>query len=107
MNEGWTCPYIAVHYGVLPIVKIVLENGANIEGSDTEGKSSLNTATEKGRLSIVKILLERDANIKGSDTGVRTSSHLAASRGSLAIVGMLLEHGAKSCPRTKPIASWD
>ena len=54
---------MGVSAGKAHIVELLLQNGANIETVDDEGRSALLIATYKGHLRVVELLLEAAANI--------------------------------------------
>ncbi|OAQ99952.1 hypothetical protein LLEC1_04023 [Akanthomyces lecanii] len=76
------------------IVKLLLENGANVEVKDEDGRTALSYIAEQGHEAIVKILLEKGANVEAKDRNGQTPLSWAAEKGHEAIVKMLLEKGA-------------
>ena len=61
----------------LEIVKLLCENGANINLQDKDGFSALMIATDKGYLEIVKFLLENGANINLQDNNGNSALSIA------------------------------
>ncbi len=56
--------------GHIEVVKLLLDNGAYIEATDTSDQTPLSLASEKGDVAIVRLLVERDAY---SETGRQDS----------------------------------
>ncbi|KAI0102193.1 hypothetical protein GGR51DRAFT_528100 [Nemania sp. FL0031] len=77
------------------IVKLLLENGADIEDKDTEyADTPLIWAAEKGHEAVVKLLLENGANTEAKYTeSGQTPLIWAVEKGHEAIVKLLLKNG--------------
>ncbi len=93
--SGDATPLIrAVKIGNLKAVKILVENGADInQGSKGDG-SPLIEAAKLGHMPIVKYLVEQKANVNIHVVGDETPLIRAAWNGHLNIVKYLVEHGA-------------
>ncbi|EHK18147.1 uncharacterized protein TRIVIDRAFT_159440 [Trichoderma virens Gv29-8] len=85
---------IATHYGHHAIVKVLVENGADIEAKDSMGRTPLSQAAENGHEAIVKLLVEKGADIEAKDLFGQTPLSQAAENGHEAIVKLLVENGA-------------
>ncbi|KAJ5734975.1 uncharacterized protein N7483_000100 [Penicillium malachiteum] len=92
-------------HGFENIVRYLLEKGARIDGSTSEGKTALSYAITHQRDSIVALLLSKGASVDIKDKELRTYLYLALAdkldadvKGSkqLGIVKALLEYGAKA-----------
>jgi len=60
--------YIASQEGIkIEIIKILIENGANINLCDRDGYSPIYFASHNGNIEIIKILIENGANINLCD----------------------------------------
>ena len=66
-SYGWASIHDAVICGDPIIVKLLLDNGANINAVAWGKWTPLNMAIEKGNTSVVKVLLDRGANINAKD----------------------------------------
>jgi len=84
---------VSAKRGHIDIVKILLNAGANINQSDTDGFSPLHHASNNNHFAIIKELVERGVDIHNT-TVARTPIELAVSNGYLNIVKYLYEHGA-------------
>src|ERR1700761_9604686 len=101
-----SCATYSGHEG---IVKLLLENGENVDRIswlgryvDDEGyvydKTLLWIAAKKGHHAVVKLLLEQGANVDGrSDPNKETALHTAAENGHMSVVQLLLDRRADVC----------
>ena len=81
--------------GQAEVVKLLLENGGNIESKDRFGCTPLLVAAKEGKAEAVKQLLDGGAKIEATDDQGRTPLHAAAQRASTEVVKLLLERGAQ------------
>ena len=89
--------YVAVKYDRLPLVRLLLEYGADVNASGSRDCSLLQMAIEsEGRTNIelAKILLEHGADVDFQDSQGRSVTQFAAARGRVELVQLLLDHGA-------------
>ena len=94
-NVGMTPLHLAAWGGYKDLVKLLLENGANIdEKNKNSGITPILWAAGQGHKDIVKLLVDRGANIDvKNDRGV-TPVFQAAEEGHTDIVMLLLSAGA-------------
>lgn len=85
---------IALSQGHLEIVKVLLNNNADVQTMTKVGWTPLHLASRKGDLEIVKILIDKGAEINSTDRRGWTPLDLASSRGHVNVVKLLLEEGA-------------
>ena len=89
--------HTAVSSRNLEIVKILLQNGADVNTTDEDGFTPLHIAAYNGNLQMVKILLQNGSgiflDIKDNTNG-RSALHVAVYDGNLEIVRVLVEKGA-------------
>jgi ankyrin repeat protein len=78
------------------ILRLLLEHGADINGQDRSGWTTLHWVSIKGALEVVvRLLLEHGAGVEVKDNSGRTALEFAATRGHDKIVKLLQEHGAR------------
>ena len=80
--------------GNLEIVKLLIEHGAEINATDSEGQNALQTASIKGDKALVAYLLDRGADVYHEDCNGCTSTIHAAHLGFAEIVQLLIDGGA-------------
>ena len=78
----------------MEIVKLLIENGADINKSNNDGWTSLYLAVNKRHLEVIKLLIENGADINKSNNNGWTPLNIAANNGHLEIVKLLIENGA-------------
>lgn len=103
---------LASHYGHLPIVDLLLQGSAKIEGdNDKDSRTPLSWAAQSGYEAVARLLLEKGANIEAKDSQTdRTPLSWAAENGHEAVVSLLLDQGAnietKDSQRGQTPLSW-
>ncbi|KAK4077918.1 uncharacterized protein Triagg1_3612 [Trichoderma aggressivum f. europaeum] len=85
---------IASYYGHHAVVKLLVEEGADIEAKDGDGQTPLLWAAIVGHETVVKLLVEKGADIEVEDNFGQTPLSRAAENGHEAIVQLLAEKGA-------------
>ena len=87
----------ASEIGDLSQIKLLLQNGANINSTDNRGRTPLYIAAGGGKSNLVSYLLEHgaDPNKGASWKGNQMPIHVAAMYGHVEIIQDLLRHGAK------------
>lgn len=107
--RGQTVLHAAAAGGNLGIVKLLIEEGADLGLRDKKGNSALSWAVQGGSMDIVQYLLlqfaakgDERSYITAVDTRGRTALHRAAAKGHVEIVKMLLGvAGADSALRAR------
>ena len=74
------------------MVKVLLENGADVNHPDFDGMTPLCLACMLGRKNIVQLLLQGKADVNHWDRHGRTPLLLASANGHHNVVKLLLEH---------------
>ena len=89
---------VAIGTGSLPIVQVLLQNGANVNSPATKGftRTPLQKAAELGTYDIVQLLLDcgADVNAAAAKVGGGTALQLASIKGYAGIAVLLLKSGA-------------
>ncbi len=76
------------------MVELLLDQGADIEGTDDIGGTALMMAAEMGRVDIVERLIERGADVN-SGMDADTALKRANCNGHTEVINYLLAHGAR------------
>ena len=99
-NDGKTALLISIEQGHINIIKLLLENGANVHDTDKDKNTALHFAArnkygiKKHQEHIVKLLLDKGVRPYGKNNHHKTPLHQACSTGNLAIVQMLLTNNS-------------
>ena len=96
-NGGKTPLIYACCVGKVEIVKILLQQGADVNAADIKGKTALHYACDNGSVEIVEELLvsSEDINVDTKENQLQiTPLHCACIRGNLPIVQLLIQHQA-------------
>ncbi|XP_016098631.1 KN motif and ankyrin repeat domain-containing protein 4-like [Sinocyclocheilus grahami] len=87
---GQTALHLAVRHGCVPMVRLLLEQGADPNAQDRAGTTPLISACDRGHINIVQILLQEmncDVNLK--DKGGRSALSLATQASHTEIADLL------------------
>ena len=111
--EGKTALHFAAWNDHASIIKIMIEQGANVDLNfkDSDGKAALHLAAYQGHISVVQTLLDAkaDLDIRAGTTGTdferifhagRTPLHWAADHGHDEVAALLIEHKADKSARS-------
>ena len=94
-NVGTKAPlFAAAHRGHEPIVRLLLENKADVNKVDSPGGHALLAACRQGSESVCQLLIENGADIDMTDDFGRTGLLAACERGFESICLLLTKHGA-------------
>ncbi|KAK0760882.1 LOW QUALITY PROTEIN: hypothetical protein N5P37_005821, partial [Trichoderma harzianum] len=91
-DSGRIALHCAASQGHESMVRLLLDNGADVMASDNAGRTALSLAASNGHEAVVKLLLENGADITAKDNAGRTALCLAAAQGRTAAVQLLLEN---------------
>ena len=89
----------AAHRGHEGVVRLLLENGADVCAHDGRGRTALRSAALKGHFAIVRLLLDKGPNISANVTHGLPVLVAAIALGHEAIAKLLLERGADTTAR--------
>lgn len=90
-----TALHISIENGYTEQALLLIQNGADVNATDCQGKSPLGLAAWVGSKSLMECLLEANAQIHSSDQWGQTALHKASSRGHADVVRLLLDQGAR------------
>ncbi len=90
---------MAAQEGDVDIVRLLVENGGNVEDKNDRGQMPIHVAATFGRHSVLQFFIDeasrRNLGIDSKDGIGNTPLHLAASHSRLPALTLLLENGAK------------
>lgn len=97
-RDGITPLHQAASNRHLDFVKVLIQNGAQVDPTDNEEKTPLHLACEKNYTEIAKFLIENGANVHAKDDLNQTPIHHACQNrhvawGSLQLIHLLIENG--------------
>ena len=91
-NNEWSAPMSA--YAVR-LVKLLLENGAQVDLTDNDGDSALMLASKAGHSEVVKLLLANNAQVDLTDNDGDSALIYASQEGHSEVVKLLLANNAQ------------
>lgn len=91
---GFTLLHIAVIFGQIKVMKLLLEAGADVEETDERRETALYLAAELGHIAAMKVLLEHGADVNSSNAFSWTPLLAAACLGQIEAMHLLLDNGA-------------
>ncbi len=97
-RDGWmaTIPLMyAAMRGHTDCVEYLLQNGAQLDLKDRDGKTALHLAADGGHLEVIKKLVEKGQDVNRKDWGETTPLMEASGKGHTDCVNWLLENGAQ------------
>ncbi|KAJ9644083.1 hypothetical protein H2199_003951 [Coniosporium tulheliwenetii] len=100
-SRGRTALHWAASRGNEVMVRLLLEEGADLHAKDEDGRTALHEAARSGKEAVVRLLLEEGADLHAKDKDGRTALHEAARSGKEAVVRLLLEKGANPDAKNK------
>lgn len=88
---------IAAYYGQEGVIKMLLDNGADVRGVDKHNHTALHAAAGAGQESTVAMLVQRGANVEPLPPGNRSCNplYMAAAHGHANTVKLLLDLGGR------------
>ena len=100
--SDYTPLHLAVHSGHLPMIQLLLSNGADVNAKDDIGYTPLHVATQHNRMEVADLLLEYGANVNAqaspiwlnSNPSKYTPLHLAIQNQNFEMCKLFLESGA-------------
>ncbi|GIW52076.1 MAG: hypothetical protein KatS3mg081_1431 [Gemmatimonadales bacterium] len=94
-NDGMTALHWAALQGNVPMVRLLIYAGANLEATTRlGGYTPLHLASQKGAAEALRVLLEAGSNVHAVTTTGAQAIHFAALAGNPDALKVLLSHGA-------------
>lgn len=93
--------YFAAIMGDLEIARLLLEHGADVNGTHKGGTTVLFHAAESGRTEIVRFLIQQGADVNRTSRYGLAPLHAAAHKGNLTVAKMLVESGADPTAKSR------
>jgi ankyrin repeat protein len=80
--------------GHVEVVRVLLENGADVQLGNSLQETALHEAASNGHLEVCRLLLNWGANVDSLNWVKESPLHDTARRGHLSVVKLLVERGA-------------
>jgi hypothetical protein len=88
--NGWTPLYFAAYNGHVEIIRLLLQNGAEVNAKDNHGHTPLQDAAFQGHVDILHLLVENGADLEAQSNGGWRALHYAARYGDLPFIQELI-----------------
>ena len=85
---------VAAEHGHVGAVQLLLEYGAAVDATASDGITALMHAAYKGHEAVLRLLLKEGATVDAKASSGKTALMLAAGSGQIGAVRLLLKHGA-------------
>jgi ankyrin repeat protein len=101
--DGFPVLTTAASAGHLEMVRLLVEQGANVNAKGPVGMTALMLASSSGRTEIVRFLLDHGADFNAKAFGGQTAMLLAANEGRSEVVELLASRGSRIDPKANII----
>jgi ankyrin repeat protein len=95
-GEGLSPLHLSIRYDNYEIAKMLIEKGANIEGSTQSGETPLHYAIRFDKPKMAFLLLKNGANVNAIDNDLKTPLDIALEKSDYTMAIMLRGYGGKS-----------
>jgi uncharacterized protein len=95
----------AARRGQVKLLQALIDNGANLKETDSEGNTALAHAAASGGIAVVDVLLTKPVDINARNKASETPVMLAAAKGQTEVVARLLSRGADVRPQPDSAAT--
>ena len=93
--NGFTPLMVAAYYGYTPVLKYLLENGANVDATDKNGWTALMYSASYDFIDDIKLLIEHNASLNLKNNKGLTALYYAEEYKNERSAKLLKENGAK------------
>ncbi len=90
--DKWTALHFATNS--IDVVKVLLENGADVNAVDDEKIAALHIAAKEGYVDVARVLIQNGADVNAVDVRKLTALHYAGWKGHVDVVKVLMKNGA-------------
>ena len=94
-KEGFRPLHFAAWHGVLDVLRLLLENGANLEAKCNRGGTPLHQAVISSHPHIIRAMLAKGADLMAADASGLTPLHHAAASSEVDVIDILLSAGSE------------
>ena len=81
----------AAQFNHIKLISLLVENGANVNTHDGEGRTPFLNAVAAGHVGSARVLLKLGADVNATDLLMKTCVHIAVENEQLTMLAMLLE----------------
>jgi len=81
-------------YGILPLVKFIIDHGADVNASNKDGATILMLASDAGQKDVAALLIDHGANVNASTEKGWTPLMVASDAGQKDVAALLINHNA-------------
>ena len=93
-HQGRTPLSWAAQEGRLSIVELLIQGGADLDGTDSRGNTPLHRAAENGHEAVARLLIDKGADVKAQNKDGSTALIWASRNGHEAVARLLIDKGA-------------
>jgi len=98
---GMTDLMVTSHFGLVLLVQLLLDKGADQSNTAEQGWTALHWAAQEGHEPVTRLLLDREADVSATDEQGWTALHLAAREGHEPVTRLLLDREANVSATTE------
>ncbi|KAJ6101921.1 hypothetical protein N7486_004348 [Penicillium sp. IBT 16267x] len=105
LNDPEFKPSLLGSLKFVSIARLLIDQGADVNASDSTGRTPLSRAAEHGHLDIARLLIDRGADVNASNSTRWKPLSRAAEHGHLDIARLLIDRGA-NVNATNDVTGW-
>ena len=93
-KQGDTPLHVAIKHNRLKAIKILIENGSDINAKNKNIKTPLHLASELNHIEVIKLLIQNGADINSKSKYDFKPLHIASQNGYIEAIKLLIQNGA-------------